>query len=112
MGGDFKYTHPPHSASNLTSMLPGLFIAAFLAALLTRVISPNVLAKIGYDNLTSYYFGAKKKAHMFCKTCGSSILIDFKRNEYGETDPENDKLAINVCVLYLALFLVGFMLSS
>lgn len=51
---------------------------------------------IGYDNMTEYYFGMKKKAHKFCKTCGTSILIDFKRNEYGVTDPEKDKLAVNV----------------
>ena len=46
--------------------------------------------------MTEYYFGQKKKAHKFCKTCGTSILIDFKRNEHGVTDPEKDKLAVNV----------------
>lgn len=56
----------------------------------------EVTRSIGYDNLADYLFGAKKKPHKFCKTCGSSILIDFKRMEYGETDPEKDKLAVNV----------------
>jgi hypothetical protein len=46
--------------------------------------------------MTEYYFGNKKKAHKFCKTCGTSILIDFKRNEYGETNLEKDDLAVNV----------------
>jgi hypothetical protein len=46
--------------------------------------------------MTEYYFGTKKKAHKFCKTCGTSILIDFKRNEYGVTDSEMDQLAVNV----------------
>lgn len=41
--------------------------------------------------------GAKQKIHKFCKTCGSSILIDFRKIELGITDnPEEDTLAINV----------------
>jgi hypothetical protein len=52
---------------------------------------------VGYDNLSEYYFGSNDKAHKFCKTCGSSILIDFKMIERGVTDdPEKDHLAVNV----------------
>ena len=51
---------------------------------------------VGYDNLTDYLFGPKKKHHKFCKTCGTSVLIDFKRMDYGETNPEKDTLAVNV----------------
>jgi hypothetical protein len=50
----------------------------------------------GYDNLGSYAFNTKTKSHMFCKTCGSSIGIDFQRPAQGETDPAKDELAINV----------------
>jgi hypothetical protein len=60
----------------------------------------NVPTEIGYDNMTEYYFGQKKKAHKFCKTCGTSILIDLKRNEYGIQDPEKDQLAVNVKHLF------------
>ena len=32
----------------------------------------------GEDNLTQYRFASKLKPHMFCKTCGTSLLLDFK----------------------------------
>ena len=41
--------------------------------------------------------GAKNKVHKFCKTCGSSIMIDPRKLELGLTDtPEEDTLAVNV----------------
>ncbi|KAI9745325.1 MAG: hypothetical protein M1818_001605 [Claussenomyces sp. TS43310] len=49
----------------------------------------------GYENLSDYYFGEKTKAHKFCKTCSSSVLIDWRRSELGEKDPEKDVLAVN-----------------
>jgi len=50
----------------------------------------------GYENLTSYTFNTCTRFHKFCKTCGSSILIDFRLAEQGETDPRKDILALNV----------------
>jgi hypothetical protein len=50
----------------------------------------------GYDNLGSYAFNTKTKSHRFCKSCGSSIMIDFQRPQQGETDPTKDILAVNV----------------
>lgn len=51
----------------------------------------------GSENLVGYKMGAKQKVHKFCKTCGSSILIDFRKLELGITDdPEEDTLAVNV----------------
>lgn len=50
----------------------------------------------GEDNLGSYAFNTKTKNHRFCKSCGSSILIDFLRSEQGETDPAKDIIAVNV----------------
>jgi hypothetical protein len=32
----------------------------------------------GEDNLAQYRFATKRKPHMFCKTCGTSMLMDFK----------------------------------
>jgi len=51
----------------------------------------NVIFHTGFEQLHSYNFGSKKRPHKFCPTCGSSILIDFKRVEGW-----SDKLAINV----------------
>ena len=75
------------------------FSTSFLDVLAPSHFSLNekeITSTIGYENLANYLFGAKKKPHKFCKTCGTSILIDFKRMEYGETDPEKDNLAVNV----------------
>lgn len=70
----------------------------FLNPLLTR-------SSAGYDNLGSYAFNTKTKSHQFCKSCGSSILIDFLRSEQGETDPAKDILAVNVSFLILSQLL-------
>ncbi|KUJ22777.1 uncharacterized protein LY89DRAFT_714508 [Mollisia scopiformis] len=50
----------------------------------------------GYENMASYKFNTKTKAHMFCKTCGTSIGIDFLRAEQGELDPAKHTFGINV----------------
>lgn len=47
----------------------------------------------GYENLQDYFFGPMKKAHKFCKTCGSSVMIDFLRDPH---DPRGDCIAMNV----------------
>ena len=57
----------------------------------------DALLNAGYDNLGSYAFNTKTKSHRFCKSCGTSIMIDFQRNLQGETDPAKDILAVNVC---------------
>ena len=59
---------------------------------------------VGEENLASYAFKTKTKEHKFCRTCGSSILIDLRRDAEGETDPRRDILAVNVS-FFSALFL-------
>lgn len=57
----------------------------------------------------TYKFNTKTKAHKFCKTCGTSIGIDFLRAEQGEKDPSKDTFGINVRVtLMKALGLYEF----
>jgi hypothetical protein len=50
----------------------------------------------GYDHLHSYRFGAKKKPHKFCPTCGSSVL--------GEA---SDRLGLNVSVKINQIYIGG-----
>jgi hypothetical protein len=58
--------------------------------------SSNWHHTLGYENLSDYKFGPKLKSHKFCKSCGSSIGIDFNLSAQGEKDPAKDILAINV----------------
>ncbi|KAB8302051.1 hypothetical protein EYC80_005503 [Monilinia laxa] len=45
----------------------------------------------------SYEWGHKIADHRFCKSCGSSIMIDLRRPEaFGEADPRKDMVGINV----------------
>lgn len=39
----------------------------------------NVIFQSGFDELGSYRFYGQTRAHMFCKTCGTSLLIDFDK---------------------------------
>ncbi|ATZ46360.1 hypothetical protein BCIN_01g09710 [Botrytis cinerea B05.10] len=49
------------------------------------------------ENMGSYKWRHKVADHRFCKTCGSSIMIDLRRPEiFGETDPRKDMVGINV----------------
>ncbi|KAF7906550.1 hypothetical protein EAF00_000829 [Botryotinia globosa] len=49
------------------------------------------------EKMGSYKWGHKVADHRFCKTCGSSIMIDLRRPEtFGETDPRKDMVGINV----------------
>ena len=52
-----------------------------------------VIFHTGYDHLHSYTFGAKRRTHKFCPTCGSSVLIDFNGIYEGK-----DTLGINVSI--------------
>ncbi|KAK6613875.1 hypothetical protein H4I96_00196 [Botrytis cinerea] len=48
------------------------------------------------ENMGSYKWRHKVADHRFCKTCGSSIMIDLRRPEiFGETDPRKDMVGIN-----------------
>lgn len=71
-------------------------ICTQLGYLLVYPSRQDVIFHQGYDNLGSYAFNTKTKSHRFCKSCGTSIMIDFQRNLQGETDPAKDILAVNV----------------
>jgi hypothetical protein len=60
---------------------------------------------LGYKNLGSHVFNTKTKPHKFCKSCGSSILVDFERIKLGETDdPARDVLTVNVGLIPMLQF--------
>jgi hypothetical protein len=61
-----------------------------------------VLVFLGFENISSYAFHTKKKSHKFCTTCGSSLYIDFQLPDQGETNPEKDRLAMNVKSMFLS----------
>lgn len=66
------------------------------------------MRRTGYDTLGEYSFGKKLCTHKFCKTCGSSILIDFNGAFAGGKDagkdiePSKDTVATNVSVCLLS----------
>ena len=49
----------------------------------------------GYDALKKYKCATKTKDHLFCPTCGSSLMIDFN----GVQEKWGDVLAVNVSTL-------------
>lgn len=61
---------------------------------------------IGEDNISSYEWNWKQRHHKFCKTCGSSLMIDFRLPVWGEgdakTDPRKDIIAVNVSFPFVA----------
>lgn len=50
----------------------------------------------GFENLGAYLFGEKNKPHRFCKTCGTSILIDFSNSK---SEKERERTAVTVSFL-------------
>jgi len=59
-----------------------------------------------------YEFNTKTRSHKFCKTCGSSILIDFLDDTRGEEDSRKDILALNVSHLSALQRPITFLPSS
>jgi len=56
----------------------------------------NVNFQSGFEDLGSYRFGTETRAHKFCKTCGTSLMIDFDKTESTEL---RNQVAVNVRVL-------------
>ncbi|CAG8959554.1 hypothetical protein HYFRA_00001455 [Hymenoscyphus fraxineus] len=48
----------------------------------------------GKENLTSYVFSKTSCAHLFCKTCGSSLMASPRASDEGGEEPED--IAVNV----------------
>lgn len=48
----------------------------------------------GEENLTSYVWSKASCAHLFCKTCGTSLFASPRASEEGGEEPED--LAVNV----------------
>jgi hypothetical protein len=61
--------------------------------LLVYPLKEDVVFESGVDNMSAYFFGGKNKPHRFCKTCGTSILIDFSESKF---ESERFRIAINV----------------
>jgi hypothetical protein len=64
--------------------------------LLVYPLKEDVVFQCGTDNMSAYFFGAKTKPHRFCKTCGTSILIDFSESSI---EHERSMIAVNVSPL-------------
>jgi hypothetical protein len=47
----------------------------------------------GEDKLSAYRFGNRRKPHMFCPTCGTSMFIDFRESD---REDERDEIGFNV----------------
>jgi hypothetical protein len=47
----------------------------------------------GEDKLSAYRFGNRRKPHMFCPHCGTSIFIDFRESD---REDERDEIGFNV----------------
>lgn len=56
----------------------------------------DVVFHSGESQLASYLFGEKRRAHRFCPTCGTSVLIDFQN---AESEAEKPYMAVNVSVM-------------
>jgi hypothetical protein len=48
--------------------------------------------------LKQYYFGQKRKPHLFCGECSSNVMIDFAESE---AEVEREVLAVNVSAAIL-----------
>ena len=44
----------------------------------------------------AYVWNTKTQHHKFCKTCASSLMLDFTMSERGEEDPRKDIIGVNV----------------
>ena len=88
--GAVTYTVKIPSLEKLEVTLCNCSICTSHGYLLVYPDAEDVVFHSGYDQLKSYSFGRQMVDHRFCPTCGSSVLVKFK-------DPENSKIAINVC---------------
>ena len=60
----------------------------------------NVVFQSGYDDLGSYRFGQETRQHLFCKKCGTSLIIDFDKAREEEL---RKHVAVNVGLRTLGL---------
>jgi len=56
----------------------------------------NVKFQSGFEDLGSYRFGSETCAHKFCKTCGTSLMIDLDKKKSMELQ---NHVVVNVRVL-------------
>ena len=94
--GAVRYTVPiPSLEEHLVNMC-NCSICTHNGYLLVYPPHQKVIFHSGYDHLRLYFFGTKTRAHKFCPTCGSSILIDF-------SGTGRDDIAINVSANNIAV---------
>jgi hypothetical protein len=53
--------------------------------------------------LKQYFFGQKRKPHLFCGECSSNVMIDFVESE---SEKQRGLLALNVSSSFLEIFMV------
>ena len=87
----FTVTMPP--LDTLTVANCNCSICTINGYLNVQPLCKNVVFESSYEDLGSYAFASKTMVHKFCKTCGTSLLIDFGNAEY---KPMRKHYAVNV----------------
>ena len=73
----FMVTMPPLDTLDVVSC--NCSICAINGYLNVYPLRTKVVFQSGLDDLASYRYGKETRAHKFCKTCGTSLLIDLDR---------------------------------
>jgi hypothetical protein len=87
----FTVTMPP--LDTVTASACNCSICTVNGYLNVHPLRKNVVFASPYDELGSYVFGSKSNVHKFCKTCGTSLLIDLENSVY---EPLREHYAVNV----------------
>jgi hypothetical protein len=80
--GKSRFTVTMPSLETITATSCNCSICEINGYLNVYPLRKNVVFQSQYDELGSYAFGPQTRVHKFCKTCGTSLLIDFEKAEY------------------------------
>ena len=69
----FTVTMPPLDTLSVISC--NCSICTMKGLLHVYPLRHKLVFESGYDNLESYYFASQTCQHMFCKTCGTSLMV-------------------------------------
>ena len=87
----FTVTIPPLDTISITSC--NCSICAINGYLNIYPLRKNIAFQSPYEELGSYVFASQTRVHKFCKTCGTSLLVDFENAEDESSKKHN---AVNV----------------